>query len=240
MQSDFLKSAEMNNQVNDAGTLPTHQKTTKQPQKKLNEAKLTASLSSMPAPRDDLPNKTSASDIEALRLTSSFGKQITVNKVLVNIPVTRPSKDKFVRVRDGEKWEFPTFILEVKELNETYLLSESIAEIVHESARAVKILLAVDRRGNIMLVPVPLPREDGRRNQWHESLVLAMERGKHKWVRIVANMSAGAYDLLEAQCNLTEPVWPDKTMAELIRIAFAGKIITDESHPVIEELLGRA
>jgi len=132
-----------------------------------------------------------------------------------------------------------SFIFENKEVGETYLLTPSIASNFPDLARPVRLHLAVDRRENPLIIPVPLPGEDGRRNQWHDSLSQCVDRAKHKWVRIVANLSAGSYDLLEAQGDLNDPVWPDLNMQELVEIAFRGKIITDFEHPVLQELLGR-
>lgn len=179
-------------------------------------------------------------DINSLRIPTNFGERFAVKKLLVNVPVKKPNKSSFVRVKDGDEWEFMAFVFENKEAGETYLLTSDIADVVSESVRAVRLHLAVDRRANPLLIPVPLPDESGRRNAWHDSLALAVERAKHRWVRIVANMPAGSYDLLEAQGELNQPVWPEQNMTQLVEIAFQGKIISNLAHPVIKELLGQA
>lgn len=179
-------------------------------------------------------------NINSLRLKLGYGETLSVKKVLVTVPVKKPNKATFFRIRDGEEWEFPALILERKEDNETYLVTADVAELVNGLVRAAMLYLAVDRKGNPTLVPVPLPGIDGRRNIWHESLLQAVELGKAKWVRVVPNMPAGANDVLEAQSVLDEPQWPANTMDQLVEIAFRGKIITDISHPVIQGLLGLA
>lgn len=177
--------------------------------------------------------------IDSLRLSTNFGERFAVKKLLVTVPVRKPNKSVFFRVRDGEKWEFLAFILENKEAGETYLLTQDVAAIVPESARPVRLYSAIDRRGNPMLIPLPLPGEDGRRNIWHDSLSQAIERAKHRWVRVIANMSAGANDVLESQAALGDPEWTEHTMNQLVEIAFRGKIVSSIDHPVIQELLGR-
>ena len=48
----------------------------------------------------------------------------------------------------------------------------------------------------------------------------------------------GAYAHVRARGNLDEPKWPDKTFGELLRIAFAARIIDRPDHPYIRELNG--
>jgi len=181
----------------------------------------------------------SSINIDALRISTNFGERFAVKKLLVTVPVRKPSKSVFFRVREGKIWEFLAYILENKELGETYLLTQDVAAIVPESARPVRLYSAIDRRGNPMLIPLPLPGEDGRRNNWHDSLAQAIERAKVKWVRVIANMSAGANDVLESQAALGDPEWTEHTMNQLVEIAFRGKIVSSIDHPAIQELLGR-
>jgi len=145
--------------------------------------------STKPKDIENISPRSKSTDIESLRISTSHGKEFAVKKQLINIPIGRPSKSKFIRIRDGEDYEFSAYILEIKEVSEIYLITEEIADFVNESARPVRLHLATDRRGNPMIVPVPLPGEDGRRNPWHESLAQAIERAKRKWVRIVAKSS---------------------------------------------------
>lgn len=236
----------MNNSTDDTlqavanGITPTIKKNKGRP-KKLSD--VTPAVSATFAPINSvLPIQMAAhkqNNIESLRIPANFGGKFAVNKLLVNIPVRKPNKSVFFRVRDGEKWEFLAYILENKEAGETYLLTPEVAEIVPESARPVRLHVAIDRRANPFLIPLVLPGEDGRRNPWHESLAQGINRSKHKWVRIVANMGVGAYDLYEAQGELGKPEWPEHTMNQLVEIAFRGKIISDIDHPVIRELLGQ-
>jgi|GEM_PF-639086 len=180
-----------------------------------------------------------STSISSLRIPIGFGAQMAVKKVTVHVPVGKPKKSDFFRVKGGEDGEFLAYIFEHKGVGETYLLSQDMAEIVPESVRIVRLYTATDRRGNPLLIPLPLPSEDGKYNPWHQSLAHAIERAKTKWIRVVANMPAGANDVLEAQGHLSEPEWTEHTIEQLIEIAFREKIITEESHPIIQELLGR-
>jgi hypothetical protein len=183
---------------------------------------------------------TDSFDIESLRIPVEYNRQCDVKKLLVTVPVKKPNKSIFFRVRDDVEGAFHAFVLEIKEAGETYLLTPQVAAILPEFARPSKLHVAIDRNGNTFIIPVPLPGEDGKRNQWHESLAHGVERSKFKWVRMAANMSAGAYDLYEAQGGIADPVWTEHTIGQLIEIAFKGKVIADENHPVVAALFGRA
>ena len=64
------------------------------------------------------------------------------------------------------------------------------------------------------------------------------EMAKKSWIRLVANMSLGAYEVYEAAGSLPDPEWPDLDFAEILKVAFKGQYITDIDHPVIRRLLG--
>jgi hypothetical protein len=178
-------------------------------------------------------------DMAALRLPANYGATLGVKKILMAVPVGKPSKARFFRVRPGVEWSIPVFIVELKEERETYIVTPGIAPILGDLVKPAQIYVAIDRNDNPFLIPIPLPGEDGRRNPWHESLAQAIGHAEKKWVRIAANMSAGSYDVLEAQGTLTDPTWPDLGIEKLIEIAFRGKIISDDTHPVVQALLGR-
>ena len=177
-------------------------------------------------------------DLNAMRLPPNYGATLGVKKVFTTIPVNKPDKTKFFKVLTGEEWVFGAYILQLKEVNETYLVSPHIAPILGGLARPAQLHAAIDRHNNVFLIPVFLPGEDGKRNQWHESLAQAVNLAETHWVRVVANMSVGGYDVLQAQGALAEPVWPDTSMEELVNVAFRCKIIDTENHPVIHGLLG--
>jgi hypothetical protein len=130
--------------------------------------------------------------------------------------------------------------LEVKDVGETYLVTRDVGDVVPGMARAVTLHAAIDRKNNPFIIPVPLPGSDGRRNPWHQSRAKAVERAETKWVRVVANMALGAYDLYVAEASLPEPEWPAATFEELMEIAFRDRVIRSAEHPVIMQLQGRS
>lgn len=174
----------------------------------------------------------------ALRLDASAGSSIGVKKLLTTVPVRKPNRQTFVRVHPDEAYRLTTAVIEHKEDNEIYLLAPQLHRELIEEAQLVTLCLTIDRQGNVSLWPVKVPREDGRANNWHLSARDAAEQATKKWVRVVANMSLGAYDIHAAVGNLSEPAWPDLEMAAILRIAFQTRYITDTNHHVLKKLRG--
>jgi hypothetical protein len=55
---------------------------------------------------------------------------------------------------------------------------------------------------------------------------------------MAADMSLGAYRIYTAEGQLSDPVWPDKMLAQLLEIAFKDRVIEREDHPVVKRLRG--
>ena len=179
-----------------------------------------------------------SSPFSSLRLTQNFGETLGVKKVLTTVPVGKPPKDRFFRAHTSPSWVFPTWILENKTTGETYLASAQVASVLGDLVRAVELHAAIDRQNNVFFIPIPLPRPNGVRNPWHESLAQAVGRSKSVWVRISANKELGGYDIFEATAKLPDPVWPDISIDELLEVAFKGRIMTSVDHPIVQERLG--
>ena len=100
------------------------------------------------------------------------------------------------------------------------------------------LFTAINRQGVVFLWPVRLPDPDGRQMEWHRSAREAAELAMKQWVRIKANRSLGAYEIFVAEGAMSEPVWPEATYQDLIRLAFRDRLISTLDHPVIKRLRG--
>ena len=169
----------------------------------------------------------------------SIAGNIGVVKQLVTCPVRKPSSQEFVRVHADTRFCLRAFVIEIKEERETYLVYPAVAIELPSETRVVSLRLAINRQGAIFLWPVPEPRLDGHENAWWSSARIAADKAMCDWTRMVANKSQGAYDVFIAPGVLGDPVWPDKSMGEIIKVSFGEKfIIRDAEHPVIRRMLG--
>jgi hypothetical protein len=177
-------------------------------------------------------------NFDKLRLSQNFSEIVGVKKALLTVPVRKPNRQEFIRIRPGEEWRFETAVLELKQERETYLIdSELWNELPGEIIPKV-LFTTINRQGTLTLWPVKLPDQDGRHDQWSRSALEAAKIAESHWVRVAANMNLGAYEVFEATGDISEPTWPDVDFVNILEIAFKDKIIRSMDHPVINQLRG--
>jgi hypothetical protein len=89
----------------------------------------------------------------------------------------------------------------------------------------------------LFLWPVRLPVE-GRHDEWNRSALDAADTATKRWVRLVANMQLGAYDVHTAEGTLDDPEWPDISFKRVLEVAFKDRFIETLDHPVLRRLRG--
>lgn len=181
-------------------------------------------------------------DPASLRLSQDFAASVGVKKALLTVPVRKPAKEWFVQVHPEESYRLLTTVLELKEDREIHLVSATLRdELATEPTFGVRMLFTAQTRQGVLFVwPVRLPGTDGKIDEWNRSLLEAATMAAGKWVRVAANMHLGAYEVTEALGDLPPPTWPDVSMADILRIAFKGRMIESLDHPVLRRLRGEA
>ncbi|MBC8287880.1 MAG: hypothetical protein H8E42_10455 [Nitrospinae bacterium] len=177
-------------------------------------------------------------DLSSLRLSQDFGSMVGVKKVITTIPVHKPHKQEFVRIRPEDDYQFSTAVIEMKEDRETFLIAPELwSELPGEIVPKI-FLTGMTRQGVLFLRSIRLPNADGRHDNWNRSALEAAELAKKKWVKVVSNMALGGYEVYEATGELPDPEWPDLSFGEIMEIAFKDRYITGMDHPVIRRLNG--
>jgi hypothetical protein len=174
-----------------------------------------------------------------LRLSQDFGATLGVKKALLTVPVRKPAREWWIRVHPDPAYHVETAVLELKEDREVYLVDPHLwPELSTESTFGPRaIFTAVNTLGVVFLWPIRLPGPDGKIDEWNRSALETALLGKDKWVRIQANMSLGAYEVLTSD-NEKPAAWPQVSFRDLLQIAFKEKFITTLDHPVVKKLRG--
>jgi hypothetical protein len=163
-----------------------------------------------------------------------------VKKLLKTVPVHKPNPQDFVRVHPSPEYRDNFPVIELKDEREEYVITVSLVpELVGEFVSKT-LFTAINRQGVVFLWPVRLPDPEGKQMEWWRSLREAAELAMNQWLRTKANMSLGAYEMFVAESTMSEPVWPEITYQELIRLAFRDRLISSLDHPVIKRLRGLA
>ena len=139
-------------------------------------------------------------DPSRLRLSQDFVAAAGVKKILNTVPVRKPSKEWFIQTNADPSYRLQTYVIELKEDSETYLVERSLwQELASESTFSPRALFtAMNRQGVVFLWPIRLPGADGRLDDWSRSAMEAAQHAQAKWIRVQANMSLGAYEIYEA------------------------------------------
>jgi hypothetical protein len=178
-------------------------------------------------------------DPAGFRISQDFGANLGVKKHLTTVPKRKPDKASFVRTHPDPAFTLSTYVIELKEDQELYLVAPVLwPELASESTFTPKMLVtSVNRQGVLYLWPIRLPGPDGKIDSWSRSALEAAEIARTTWVRVQANMSLGAYEVVSSSLT-AQPVFPDLSMAEILKIAFKDFYITDLDHPVLRKLRG--
>jgi hypothetical protein len=165
-------------------------------------------------------------DLASLRLSQTFTDGVAVKKLLTTVPVRKPNRQDFVRVHSGEAYRLaPAAILELKDDREVYFVTPAMAVELAGEVVAATIYTAINRQGVVHLWPVRLPTPDGKHNPWHRSAAEAAERAMGSWIRVVADMALGAYQIYQAPAHIPDPEWPEHSLADLLKIAFRDRVV---------------
>ena len=177
-------------------------------------------------------------NLSAISLPQNYGAIAGVKKVLTTVPVRKPGNQTFFRVYPGEDKRLQAAILQLKDDGECFLVMPDLLHEVGQEARPKVLYTALGRDGNLFLLPVNLPGEDGRLDTWSQSAHAAAKIAEKSWIRMVANRAFGAYEVMQATGNLDEPEWPELSFQEIVNLAFKDKVIATLDHPVIRRLRG--
>jgi hypothetical protein len=189
-------------------------------------------------PQSSVENPDQFPDLSKLRLSQEFLETAGAKKILSTVPVRKPRAQDFVRVHPAPEFREPFAVIELKDDRERYLITPEIAAALPAEIVTEMLYTAINRQRVVFLWPVRLPASDGRVLEWHRSGQEAAEHAMHHWIRVVANMSLGAYEIIEAPGKLPDPEYPDYSFHELLRIAFRDRIISSFDHPVLKRLRG--
>jgi hypothetical protein len=181
-------------------------------------------------------------DPASLRLAQDFAASMGVKKALLAVPVRKPDKSWWVRVHPSAEYRLLTAVIELRgdRGSETYLVAPALRPALATEAtfRPKMLATAINRQGTLFVWELNLPRPDGRVDEWSRTALEAVGLAEKGWVRVAANLGLGAYDVIQAIGQLSEPEWPDVPFRDILRVAFKDRYIDSLDHPVLRHLRG--
>ncbi len=177
-------------------------------------------------------------DIESIRVSQKFADTNMVAKEITTVPVRKPNKQEFVRTHSDPEYRVPVAVIERKDERECYVVLPQLIQALASEISYVSLIATMNRQGTLFLWPVKMPNDTDRKNSWQKSSMEAATLAQKSWIRMVANMSLGAYEIYRAQGEIADPEWPSLTFEQIIQIAFKDMVIESLDHPVVKELRG--
>jgi hypothetical protein len=122
-----------------------------------------------------------------------------------------------------------------------HLIDEDLAMRYLPSGRIMRFRLALATKPSdiFFLCHVPTQNLD---NSWNENNMRGCENAKTTWVQLTSRREEGVdtykIDFAHDQDAFPEPKWPTQSLANLIEVTFAGRMIDREDHPALLRLIG--
>lgn len=175
-------------------------------------------------------------DLSSLRLSQDFAQVVMASKKTVTVPVRKPGGQDWFRAH--RTFEFPTFLLDLKEDREAFLVAPDLWGPLQGEITPRLLVPVITRSGVVMIWPLRMPASDGRLDDWSRSALEAMQTARSAWTRMTAKMALGAYEIMTSTALTDEPTWPKETPEELIQIGFRDQVISTPDHPAVRRLRG--
>jgi hypothetical protein len=190
-------------------------------------------------PEDEMgEGKHNPFDPKKLRISQRFGDNQDVRRILVSVPARKPHRQEFFRTHPDPEMSVEVALLELSTDRQIYLVDPELAPYLPGEAIPKALITTISTHGALFLWPIKLPDERGRLDNWNAVALEAAEQAKSRWIRLMANMGAGTYDVLEAAGKFPDPDWPEASLQRLLQMAFKDRFIDDIDHDVLRRLRG--
>src|SRR5262245_23230830 len=84
-------------------------------------------------------------DLAQFRLPTNF--ETGIERLLLRVPVRRPNRQEFFRIRPEEGYRLDTRMIELAEDREWYLVTAPVCEAVLDEVKPVRLMTCVNRQG---------------------------------------------------------------------------------------------
>jgi hypothetical protein len=164
---------------------------------------------------------------------------VPVRKRLTAIPPRTPNKEWFVRTsRHPDHNGILPLYWDKSGDGHPYLIDETVQDFFGEAVRNNYCVLSCTRQLVYFLWCSPLEGPDGDWNTWHSSAHDMKGFAAESWIRVKSNKQLAGYEVVDPiGAPPPDPVWPDISWEDIVRLAFRRHLVETENHPLINRLL---
>jgi hypothetical protein len=171
-------------------------------------------------------------------LDQSYLHDSVSQKVLLEVNMRKPARDEFFRVHSDPSYRVGP-VATIKDDRTDYIIDPALAKRAKIQHTVSTLYTCINIDHELFLWPATVPGSGGGSIlAWHTSAITAATTAMTQWIKLVSDNNAKRYDGFVAQGELDEPEWPALTMAEILKLAFRDRHITDYDHPVLRKKRG--
>jgi hypothetical protein len=177
-------------------------------------------------------------DPERLRLNMAAA-DVEVETMLTTIPIRKPKRTEFFRVHPA--YVVDTYLFEHEPVGQdrtSYLVDPGVQHLLASQLRPSRLFLWMNKLSTVFFWPVTLYPEGDRLHRITSTSLQAADQAKSLWTKIEWKRDLGGYQISRAKGDLGDPQWPEKSLRDLLEIAFRDNRIDRSDHPVLRELDG--
>ena len=174
-------------------------------------------------------------NLDAIKLTPEEAGLVGAKEALVTLAIRKPNRAEFVRIDPNPAMSIVTAIY-IDVLKEVYFVTPEARSIFPDGVKPIQLFTAVNQRGLPFLWPVAIEEGvGGRRNNWRSCCGRV---GQNDLDKTCGRHDRRCYRVYEALGKLPDPVFPERPLADLLRIAFRGRVVDNENHLIARQALG--
>jgi hypothetical protein len=175
-------------------------------------------------------------DLDALRVPQDYAEFMT-GETTAPLPVRTLKKDKHIRINPNTDYHLRSVYL-VEWNKTTYLVMPQFAEALGDLPRLCNLYVAVDGHGEYFFLQIKRANPQQEENEWYESAAIVAAAATKEWVK-VEKPAGNKWGCAPTPFNQFEPVWPTKTLNELLAMSFPDRVINRFDHDVIKDFEAR-
>ena len=209
------------------------------PRRRLLFAEATTSSTASPTGHAQDDGPVDPFDIEALRSGGAL-EDYGAEEVLLSLDVRRPGPKEYFRVHPDPAYRLdaPLLMHEAAMDRTFYWVAPPMRAALADHLVTYRLFTCSSKRSSTFFWAAKLPIAGNSGRKWAESGLRCATAAMSLWGKLKPSSEGGGYLWMQAKAKHPDPVWTDKTMGELIRLAFGENTIDSPDHLVIKMLDG--
>jgi hypothetical protein len=173
-------------------------------------------------------------NLDVLRQSQDYADYMG-EAAMVSFPVRRLKEGVHLRVNADPAYRLEgQYVAETKSAG-TYFVFPHLRDAIAPLCRRVTIWLAVDGHGiyHLLMTKLPLPGQD--LHEWYRTARVVAEAATQNWIKVTKSPGGEGWSYVPVLHQMFEPRWPDKTLNELLQIAFPDRVVSRIDHDLIKQ-----